>query len=356
MQHPDEPTQTLPSFEAAGDTPELDTTVEGGSTVGPDGPDAKPSGPRPLVWLLSALLVVALIAGVVWFAVSTSRANREAAIRDTATSYLTSVADGDAALALEHLAEQPANTALLTDAVLAASKEAAPLTDVQVGAIGGEENAPTVDVSYRLGDQPVETRLQLTGDGRSSWKLVDGLGELTLANLDALTVNGAELTEATNPVFPGTYTAAPVNDKVQLHGEPTATIASPTQDPFRMDVVPGLSELGHQTVLNAVRTRYDECLAATESRPANCPFGVSTDGVEVAEGSVRFAGANDPWAAFAPVLDPAAMTAGGKIPFTVNATATVTRDGLTTEATTVLNGERGYTVDLTQDPAVVTWW
>ena len=38
------------------------------------------------------------------------------------------------------------------------------------------------------------------------------------------------------------------------------------------------------------------------------------------------------------------------------ATAEVTLNDLTTEATTPVKAERGYNVDLTQDPLVVTWW
>ena len=351
MQHADEPTQAMPAWAPDASSPADDATAAGGSTAAPDGPQR----PRPLVLIGSGLLVLALIAGIAWFAVTTSRANREAAIREAATGYLTAVAEGDSATALSLLAEQPTNTALLTDEVLAASREAAALTEVQAGAIGGAEDQPTVDVTYKLGDLPVETTLQLASEGRE-WRIADGTGEVVVPQRDALTVNGVELTEETNPVFPGTYTATAASDLVQLAGEPAATVSTPAQDPARIEVTPGLSQLGHDTVLNTVKTRYDECIAATESRPANCPFGVSTDGVEVAEGSVRFAAANDPWAGFAPTLDPAAMTAGGTIPFIVNATATVSRDGLTTDATTVLQGDRGYNVDLTQDPAVVTWW
>ena len=350
MQQSDEPTQAMPAFEAGVPTPEVEGST-GSTAAGAE----QPTGPKPLVWVLSGLLVVALIAGIAWFAISTSRANREASIREAATAYLTAVADGDAAAALALLAEPPADTTLLTDEVLAASRESAPLTGVQAGALGGGDNNPTVAMSYSLGDQPVTTTFQLTGSGRS-WQVADGTGELVVPERRALTVNGVELTAENNPVFPGTYTAAPVSDKVQLDGEPKATIATPDQLPTVIQVTPVLSQLGHETVLNAVRTRYDECLAATSSRPANCPFGVSTEGVEVTEGSVRFTPTNDPWAAFAPTLDPGTLTAGGTIPFAVNATATVSRDGLSLDAVTALTGERGYNVDLTQDPPAVTWW
>ncbi|MDO5535884.1 MAG: hypothetical protein Q4F65_14705, partial [Propionibacteriaceae bacterium] len=313
-------------------------------------------GPSPLVWVLSALAVVALIAGIVWFAVTSSRAARDGAIKDTATAYLTAIAEGNAAAALETLAEQPSNTTLLTDEVLAASAQAAPLTDIVVDEPVGEDTQVTVTARYALGASPVETTLTLTGDGRREWAIADGTAELAVPERRALTVNGVTLTEETNPVFPGTYTAAPTSDKIALTGEATATVQAPAQEGARIEVAPGLSEAGVQTALDTVKARFDACLGSTDSRPVDCPFGVDTEGVEVGEGGVRFTPTNNPWETFAPTLNPDDLTATGTIPYAVNATATVTRDGLTTEATVPLNGERGYTVDLTQDPAGLTWW
>ena len=106
MNHPDEPTQALPTPFA--DEPSDETTAV--LAVEQPGP-----GPSPLVWIASAVLVLALMAGVAWFAVTTSRQNRENAMRGAAVGYLQAVAAGDAAGALAQLAEQPASTTLLTD-------------------------------------------------------------------------------------------------------------------------------------------------------------------------------------------------------------------------------------------------
>lgn len=352
MNHPDEPTQAMPADEIEAAAANDDPTVESEATAVLDTDPRR--GPSPLVWLVAGVLVLALIGGIVWFTVTTTRQNREAAMRDTALAYYNSVAGGMAAEALELLAVPPANTALLTDAVLAASNEAAPLTDIRVGALGGTDDAPTVEVTYQLGDSPVTTWVPLVAEG-SNWRITDGTVDLTVPERRALTVNGVELTEEVNPVFPGSYLASPVSDKVALAGEPTALVTDASQEGARIEVTVGLSELGTQTVLNTVKGRFDECLASTESRPANCPFGVSTDGVEVTPGSVRFTLVNDPWAGFAPTLDPATLVASGTFNQQLTATATVSRDGLTTDATTALNNDRGYAVDLTKDPATVSW-
>lgn len=358
MNHPDDPTQGSTDADAAGAEPAETIDFEAGEPEVPEAPEgAAPADRRavsPVTWILSGLLVLALVVGIAWFAASSSRAGREAAQRNAATGYLTAIAEGDAAAALDHLAEAPTNTALLTDAVLAVSNAAAPLADIEAGQIGGDELAPTVEVTYRLGDQSVATTIALVGEGRA-WKVDDGTVDLAVPERRGLTVNGVALTEETNPVFPGTYTAEVVSPMVALTGEATAVVTEPGQADARIELSPGLSEVGTQTTFDAVKGRFDECLAATESRPANCPFGVGAEGVEVADGSVRFSLSNDPWEGFAPTLDPATLQATGTFHYEINATATVTREGLSLDATLPLVGDRGYEVDLAQQPAVVTW-
>ena len=92
--------------------------------------------------------------------------------------------------ALATLADKPANTTLLTGEVLAASRTAAPLTDIRVGAPafdGG--SAATIPASYKLGDQAASTTLHLEGDGRTQWLLSDGTADLTLSSTAGLQVN-----------------------------------------------------------------------------------------------------------------------------------------------------------------------
>lgn len=340
----------------------MDEQTPQGTTPEPDAaPEATPAAPRvppakkTLMLVAAGTAVVLVVAGVVWGAVTGSAAAREQAIRDTATGYLTALAEADAETALGHLGEQPVSTTLLTDEVLAASREEAPLQDVQVTSVASQDDTATARVTYRLGDLPVETELQMTGDGRTSWKLTDGLSELLVNRTEALTVNGATLQGNAFPVFPGTYVAEPTTDRVALAGESRAVVPSPAHPVARIEVSHGLSESGAGEVLAAVKGRFDECLASTESQPAGCPFGVSGDGAEIAPGSVRFQLTNDPWAGFAPALDPATLTASGTFVFHVTATATVTFEGRTGEVQAPMQVERGYSVDLTRDPLEVTW-
>lgn len=347
-------------------TPEpADTSAPSASETGVDetGPDEThvdgarkdPDTPRLIALLGSGLLVVILIAVVVWFAISTSALARENAIKDVAGAYLTAIADADADDALGKLAERPANTALLTRDVLEASRRTTPLTDIEITAVDQDGAEATAGATYRLGDERVSTRLRLVGDGRTAWKIAGGTATLTVPDVRGLSVNGATLTETANPAFPGTYTAAPRSSYLRLDGETTAFIGDPAREGAQIAVTPTLSDAGHDAVLTAVKTRFDECLAATVSRPADCPFGVSTEGVEIAPDSVRWRLTNDPWAGFAPTVDPSSLVASGTFHLEITGTATVTINGLTGEVSQPFAQDRAFEVDLAQSPAVVVW-
>ncbi len=329
---------------------------------GPEQPDAEAppavlSRPdrRMISLIVAGLVVVALVVAVVWISIATATTNRTEAVRATASGYLTAIANADADAALDRLETRPASTELLTDGVLAASRDAAPLTDIVVGAITVTDQTATARVTYRLGTLPVDTELRLTGDGRSTWKIADGTADVRLNTVQSLTVNGTAPTQTVQEVFPGTYTAAATNARVALTGETSVVVADPARPTASLNVTHGLTEQGKADVLAVVKARLDSCLAATESLPADCPFGVNTEGAEVTPGSVRFTLANDPWAGFAPTLDPATPSVSGSIHLVINASATVTFEGRTGEVSRVLESDRGYLVDLTRDPLAVAW-
>lgn len=308
---------------------------------------------KPLIFLGAGIVVLLVIAGVVWAIIHTSNTNRSDAIKHAASTYLEAIASGDAQGAVSKLADKPANGTLLTGEVLAVSRGLAPLTDIAVTNPVSDGKTATVTASYRLGDQPVSTTLNLTGDGRTQWLITNGTADLKLDNPEGLLINSATVTQATNPVFPGTYTVGAGTDNIALAGT-ARVVASPGTD-ATLAVTPSLSESGKQHLHNALKARLDECLASTDSRPANCPFGVATGDVEIAPGSVKFALINNPWAQFAPTLDIAKHTATGQLSYVIDATATVTRGGLTTDSKHRLERTVRYSVDLSKEPMPVVW-
>lgn len=314
-----------------------------------------PAWRRPIV--IAASLVALVLVAIGGFAVAQQNSieTRDRSIRETATNYLTAIADGQADAALALVSHPPASRELLTDDVLKASAAAAPLTEIAVTGFEAGPDSATVAVTYKLGAEPVTTHLTLEGDGHASWKVAGGLSELMVTNTAGLKVNGAQITRTVNPVFPGTYTASPSIDQIALDGAPTVTIPAPATTSATIEVTPKLSEAGLTQSREAAKAKYDGCLASTSSEPPGCPWRLDTTGVTVE--SVRYSGKNDPWATFTPTLDLATMTAKGTAHFTLDAatTATQTATGITGELSLTLDRDTPVTVDLSTQPLKVTF-
>ena len=312
-------------------------------------------GRKGLILTLVGLLVVALgVGGWFWWD-ATMKAQREQAIRDTATAYLTAIAGADAAAALSALAEPPADATLLTPAVLQDSAAAAPLTDIVVGTVTAEGTDGSVDVSYAIGGEAISTALRMSGDNFNAWKIVGGTADLTVNQPEGITVNGVAVTGGVHPVLPGTYLAVAPNRFIAVHGTTTAFVPSPGFEGATIAPEYALSEAGTQGVFETVKARFDVCLASTETLPSDCPFGVDPVDATVTPGSVRFVLNNDPWAGFAPTLDVAAQEASGLISFDITAYAEVTYNGITGQVQQPIPAERGWTVDLSAEPLTVSW-
>lgn len=325
-------------------------------------PDATPEPPprppvwrRPVVLVASALALVLVVVGAVLLSQRNAAEAREQSVRDTATRYLKAIADADANAALALLARPPAGRELLTNDVLKASATAAPLTDVVVTGSQITAESATVGVSYRLGSEPVTTDLALEGDGKTSWKVVDGLSELMVTNTAGLRVNGAQITQPVHPVFPGTYTATPLVEQLALDGAPTVTIPAPATAQATLQVTPKLSEAGLAQSRAAAKAAFDACLATTVSAPPGCPWRMDETNVQVTPGSVRYALKNDPWSAFTPTLDVATLTAKGVAQPAFDAAAHVTAPDRSGDVVVTLTLDTPVTIDLASNPLKVTW-
>lgn len=348
-----EPTAELPTLDppaTLADVKVLPTSDDGLNK-------AAPQPRRRALRIVVTLLIVAVLAVGGYFVWDTvTKSMRDDAITTTAQTYLQGITDGDVAVALGTLQEQPADSTLLTNDVLAASVTASPITNATVDAITSDETNATADVSYTIGEADVNITLNLVGDGRTSWRITNGLTELTLSPTAALRVNGAVVDQPTYPVLPGTYTATPVTDRIALGEEASVLITDPLVEGATISPSYSVSETGREAILSTLTQDVDRCLASTESQMDGCPFGVDPGDAEVKPGSVRFDLKNDPWKDFAPDLDPTTLKATGTVTFDINVTATVTFDGRTSDAASLsMSVDRTWAVDLSQDALTVNW-
>lgn len=350
-----EPTTALPTVDLpAAEAPPAELAERVPESLAEDEPSRRS---RRGLWISLVLVAVAVL-GVGGYLIwdNVTKSMRDEAVTATAQTYLQGISDGDVAMALGTLAEQPADSTLLTNEVLATSVAAQPITNATVDAITTDGETATADVSYTIGDTEVAVTLDLVGDGRTSWHITDGLADLTLTSSDALTINGAAVDQLSYPVLPGSYTAAPVTDLISLGDDTTVLINDPLGEGATISPAYSVSEAGRETILSTLKADIDRCLASTESVMDGCPFGIDPGETEVKAGSVRFELTNDPWADFAAELDPTTLTATGTVTFTIDATASVTFDGRTNDAAeTTIEADRTWAVDLTQEPMIVAW-
>lgn len=319
------------------------------------GPAQQPLWRRPVVVVSAVVVVLAALVGTVLWSQANAQQAKEDAIRSTASGYLEAIAKGDADAALQRLSQQPANRDLLTDEVLKASMEAAPITDIAVTGFEARPDSATVAVTYKLGSESVSTDVDLVGDGRTNWKLASGLSELQVTNLKGLTVNGATVGQTVSPVFPGTYTAKPAIEQIALDGPTTVTIPAPNTPAATLEVTPKLSDTGIAQAREAAKAAFDTCLASKETAPPGCPWRMDDSDVQITPDSVRYTAKNDPWAEFTPALDVATMTAKGTAHYAFDASAHITMPDRSGEVSILIERDTPVTLDLTTQPMRVTW-
>ncbi len=197
-------------------------------------------------------------------------ADASAAVQD----YLTAVSGGDATTALAYAASPPADAALLTDDMLAASLAAAPITGIVVTPGTGADHQ-SVQADYLIGGESVSTTFEVTNVG-GSWLLDDVAFELPLdlSALDGLdlTINGLPLDATAVPlVFPGQYTVRTDSAWYKTSGG-TALVDGGAGGASAVSL--RLSSSGVSAIRNAAQAKLDACVQKRSLAPSGCGFGV----------------------------------------------------------------------------------
>jgi hypothetical protein len=250
--------------------------------------DAMGGGPRkvrrtPLL-IGAAVLVLALIGGIVWAAPSLFPSMfapaRNATPKAAVETYLNALASADAATAIKAAVTPPTETALLTNEILAASQKRAPITKIVVKEASGSTSA-VVPVTYQLGSKAVTASFPTQKIG-NEWRLVTITRDVQLSGIDqvAVTLNGAPVTETQHlTLFPGSYLLASANDRLSVSGgeflvQSPSDFANPT-----LSVT--ISDKGMADARTATQAFLNACVKKKELVPTGCGFGVSSAGVKV---------------------------------------------------------------------------
>lgn len=208
---------------------------------------------------------------------------------DVVEDYLTALSEADAEAALEYVTAFDDDT-LLTDEVLAASRDRAPIADIEVGEVQGSAEQSIVPVSFTIGDEAVSRDFEVWHYG-DDWQIYDGLVFAGFAGFDGLglTVNGVEVGAQTY-LFPGSYQLAVGQDQFTVSGgTDTFTVVEDADGEALYELNPVLTDDGAATFRELVRASLEECIAMTSlSTPCGMDIAdIDLDGYAPVEGSVR---------------------------------------------------------------------
>ncbi|MCS5715923.1 hypothetical protein NVV95_15350 [Herbiconiux sp. CPCC 205716] len=209
---------------------------------------------------------------------------------ETVEAFFTALSDADSETALGLISQAPDDDTLLTDEVLAASNELAPITDVAIVDDTTENGYGDVTVSYSLGGTPVTAEYSVDDYDDDGWKITGGLSYLNVDRFDGLglTVNGQEVSGTEVQLFPGTYQLATTLPNFTLTGTTTVTATEPFGSVDVGDIEPGLSDAALAQFRTLVQSAVDACVAST-TLAAGCGLELPAtldDGTQLTDGTI----------------------------------------------------------------------
>ncbi|EHB46450.1 serine/threonine protein kinase [Mycolicibacterium rhodesiae JS60] len=248
---------------------------------------------RRLLVIAAVVAVLAAVASVIGVQAVTAHnktqriAAAHQAARDAGERYLQALAAGDAATALSLSASPPADTHLLTDAVLKAGLASLPLTDISVtnlDPVGTEvPRTERLHLAATFGAQKSQADVTVrNSDGK--WKLDATTVQVPLGapgsepneGLKAVGIGG--LPSFGGPMltlFPGSPPVDSANRFVDVSAEVKPVLLESLGGTSPAPIVPSISlnDTGRQAVLDVLEARSRYCFQGGPYPPGCCPTG-----------------------------------------------------------------------------------
>ncbi|ULN44682.1 protein kinase (plasmid) [Mycolicibacterium crocinum] len=248
---------------------------------------------RRLLVIGAVAAVLAAVASVIGVRAVTAHnktqhiAAEHQAAREAGERYVQALASGDAATALSLSASAPADTHLLTDAVLKAGLASLPVTNISVtnlDPVGTE--VPTTErlhLAATFGSQPSQADVTVRkSDGK--WKLDATTVQVPLGppgggpneGLRAVGIGGLpSLGGPTLTLFPGLPPVDSANKFVDVSAEVKPLLLESVAGASAAPILPSitLNDTGRQAVLDALEARARYCFHGGPYPPDCCPNG-----------------------------------------------------------------------------------
>jgi hypothetical protein len=274
---------------------------------------------------------------------------------DAVAAYLQALAAGDAVTALSYAAD-PAHTGqLLTNEVLAASLERAPLTGIDVPVVE-DQNAKSVSATYTLGSSVVSDSFHVVKVG-DVWKISRAVKDLDISFLVdgsvPVKINGVKVTEDSVAVLPGSYAFTTGLRYVGFGSKNEVLVKSPNVDADTYQIQSQLTKAGKKAVISATEKSYNKCLQEHSLSPSNCPqkfkskytYNKSTITWQQAGG--------DPFRK--PDVSFSGTQARVEVPINLKLSGSCTHEGRSGNCSGTLTGKSIAVVKVTSKPLKVRW-
>lgn len=235
------------------------------------------------VGALSFVIIAAIAAGVVRGSVFSPQAK--------ALAFMSSLEQGHAHDAATALGVEP--SPLFTDEIYGAATNRPSKAAVSTATVVGD--TATVTVSYQRNGQSLTADLTLNRTGTDwlvadRWVIVEGTAGMSTMSMSwpnaagprSFSVNGVDLPappadsdgSVDYQAFPGTYTVTAKPD-ANFKAETQTWDTDSLDDSVEFSAEP--TDALQTALVNAVRTRINECAKSTEAVPARCPFSVASE-------------------------------------------------------------------------------
>jgi len=292
-------TYTGPQSAGSATPPQYSPSTQMGSGGYP-GPLAGTPGPKKsnagMIAVICGVAAVVVIGAIILGVVLTRSGGAGGGTKTPSAAvqgYFDAIIANDATKALSYAKIEPTDKTFLTNEVLTASSQAAPITNVVVAEVT-DKYAYEVPVSYTMGDQNINVEISVDKVG-NDWKLDAVATPIDVSRIGVKPIiNGVAATTDKVYLFLGTYTFTTGNKYVDFaDGKGTVRITEP-QDYGSIsssDLQLQLLSAGKEAMLAAAQKSLDACMAKKEFEPEGCPFVIrlNANGYKLDMSSLTFA-------------------------------------------------------------------
>jgi hypothetical protein len=285
----------------------------------------------------------------------TSSQNGAARPSDAVAAYLQALAAGDATTALSFAADPAPTGPLLTNEVLAASLERAPVTRIDVPVVE-DQNAKSVSATYSLGSSAVSESFDVVKVGEV-WKISRAVKDLDISFIVdgsvPVKINGVKVTEDSVAVLPGSYAFTTGLRYIGYGSKNVVLVKSPYVEADTYQIQSQLTKAGKKAVISATEKSFNKCLQQHSLSPSNCPQKFKSK-YEYNKSTITWQKAGgDPFRK--PAVSFSGTQARVEVPINLKLSGSCTHQGRSGNCSGTLTGKSIAVVKVTSKPLKVRW-